>query len=155
MTKILAYDPGNKETAWVLFSHEGQEILNCGYVPNDEAYSPIKLINSNTDRIAIEMVACYGMAVGAEVFETAVMVGKIAREAERSGFEPVFIKRMECKMNICHNSRAKDTNIRQALIDRFGAQGTKKNPGPLYGITGDKLAALAVAVTFSDSIKRC
>jgi hypothetical protein len=41
--------------------------------------------------------------------------------------------------------RAKDANIRQALIDKLGAVGTKKAPGPLYGISGHLWAALAVA----------
>ena len=39
-----------------------------------------------------------------------------------------YIYRKEEKMNICHTMRAKDSNIRQALIDRFGEVGTKKNP---------------------------
>ncbi|MBV8782506.1 MAG: hypothetical protein JO353_14005, partial [Phycisphaerae bacterium] len=51
--------------------------------------------------------------------------------------------------------RAKDGNIRQALIDRFGptkerAIGKKKSPGPLYGMSGDCWSALAVAVTYAD-----
>jgi len=39
------------------------------------------------------------------------------------------------------------------LIDRFGKQGTKKHPGPLYGITKDIIAAFAVAVTWLDQRK--
>jgi hypothetical protein len=36
--------------------------------------------------------------------------------------------------------------VRQALIDRLGLQGTKKAPGPTYGIKSHEWAALAVAV---------
>jgi len=51
--------------------------------------------------------------------------------------------------------RAKDANIRQALIDRYGpgkdkAIGQKKTPGPLYGFKSHEWAALAVAVTWMD-----
>jgi len=61
-------------------------------------------------------------------------------------------------MNLCGVMKAKDGNIRQALIDRFPATGggkipqigTKAKPGPLYGFSRDKWAALAVAVTFQD-----
>lgn len=147
MSRVLAYDPGNKETAWVLF--DGTTVIDSGYVENSRAYEPLSLL-SKGEQVAIEMIASYGMAVGAEVFETAVWVGKIERQAEIMGLVTRRIFRMECKMNLCHNSRAKDPNIRQALIDRFGAPGTKKKPGPLFGISGDKWAALAVAVTFYD-----
>ena len=58
-------------------------------------------------------------------------------------------------MHLCGHPRAKDPNIRQALLDRFGpgrekALGTKKAPGALYGIKGDEWAALAVAITWWD-----
>jgi hypothetical protein len=36
--------------------------------------------------------------------------------------------------------------VRQALIDRLGPQGTKKNPGPTYGMRSHLWAALAVGV---------
>ena len=42
-------------------------------------------------------------------------------------------------------------NIRQALIDRFGPQGSKKNPGPTFGFGGDTWAALAVGATYIDT----
>jgi len=62
-------------------------------------------------------------------------------------------------MHLCKNNRAKDANIRQALLDRFPATGggkapqigTKKQPGPLYGVTSHLWSALAVAVTWADT----
>jgi hypothetical protein len=49
--------------------------------------------------------------------------------------------------------KAKDGNIRQALIDRFGPVGTKKNPGWFYGFSGDVWQAYAVGVTYADMQK--
>jgi hypothetical protein len=45
------------------------------------------------------------------------------------------------------------TNIRKAIIDLYGPNekrvlGTKKEPGPLYGVSGDGWAALGVGLTF-------
>lgn len=49
---------------------------------------------------------------------------------------------------------AKDANVRQALINRFGGKdaaiGRKAAPGPLYGISRDMRSALAIAVTGHD-----
>jgi hypothetical protein len=50
--------------------------------------------------------------------------------------------------------RATDANIRASLIDRYGpgkdsAIGSKRSPGPLYGLKGDEWSALAVALTVS------
>ena len=60
-------------------------------------------------------------------------------------------------MALCKNNRAKDKNIRQALIDRFGpgkaAIGTKKAPGPLYGLKSHLWSALAVAVVAADALE--
>lgn len=71
------------------------------------------------------MIASYGMPVGKEVFDTCVWIGKFA---EASKLKEEYIYRKDEKMNICHSMKAKDSNIRQALIDRFGVVGTKKAP---------------------------
>ena len=68
---------------------------------------------------------------------------------------PSMVYRHEVKLHLCGSARAKDANVRQALIDRFGpgkelAIGRKAAPGPLYGMTGDCWAALGVAVTDAD-----
>jgi hypothetical protein len=57
-----------------------------------------------------------------------------------------LIFRKDIKLFLCGTMRAKDANIRQALIDKIGPQGTKKTPGPTYGIKSHTWAALAVAV---------
>jgi hypothetical protein len=62
--------------------------------------------------------------------------------------------RRDVKMHICGQMKAKDSNIRAALIDRFGGKeraiGRKASPGPLFGITADRWAALALAITWLD-----
>lgn len=74
------------------------------------------------------MIASYGMSVGKEVFETCVWIGRFTELAVLQNIDVEYIYRAEEKMNLCHTMKAKDTNIRQALIDRFGVVGTKKNP---------------------------
>lgn len=74
------------------------------------------------------MIASYGMAVGREVFETCVWTGRFIEIARLRKIEVEYIYRKDEKMNLCQSMKAKDSNIRQALIDRFGEVGTKKNP---------------------------
>lgn len=146
---ILAIDPGPTQSAYMLLGELGYpERFNI--LPNDEMRALLQLTHAGIP-VAIEMIASMGMAVGQSVFETCVHIGRFV---EILGDQRVtFIKRHEVKTHVCANSRAKDANIRQALIDRFGGEkaiGTKKQPGPLYGVRSDVWAALAVAVTWRD-----
>lgn len=106
------------------------------------------------DALAIEMIASYGMPVGKEVFETCVWIGRFIQSWGDS--TPVkLVYRKDVKMRLCGSMKAKDANIRQALIDLFPATGggktpqigTKSKPGPLYGVSTHIWPALAVAVT--------
>ncbi len=111
--------------------------------------------NPVASHLAIEMIASYGMPVGKEIFETCVWIGRFV-QAWGGPFTQVY--RRDVKLHLCGQPRAKDANIRAALIDKFGpgkgkAIGTKKSPGPLYGMTADCWAALGVAVTYRDSME--
>jgi hypothetical protein len=149
---LLAIDPGSEESAWLLFDAEG--IRAFGKEPNAACLERVARLASaepvfeRAHACAIEMIASYGMPVGAEVFETCVWVGR---------FMQVFgagrvsrITRNAVKHHLCHSSKAKDANIRQALIDRYGGKSAIKKGGALYGIHEDVWAALAVAVTWWD-----
>lgn len=84
--------------------------------------------NEEIDELVIEMIASYGMPVGKEVFETCVWIGRFIQVGNIYQKSNSYIYRKEEKMNLCHSMKAKDSNIRQALIDRFGPVGTKGNP---------------------------
>lgn len=142
--KVFAIDPGPVESAFVIWN--GSNILDKGKVPSARIL-PLLGIHALECRFVCEMIACYGMPVGAEVFETCLWIG---RYIEKLQGDLALVKRLECKMHLCHSARANDSNIRQALIDRLGAPGTKKQPGVTFGVTKDIWAALAVAVTFYD-----
>ena len=141
---ILALDPGTTETAFVLW--DGRRILCAGHYPNADVRQV--LIAKNYDLVACEMIASYGMAVGREVFETCVWIGRFLEVAMG---DTRLVYRRDVKLHLCHSPRAKDANVRQALIDRLGPQGTKKNPGATYGMKSHLWAALAVAVYAFDT----
>ena len=167
--KILAIDPGNTESAYVLMREDYSLMLtsggnSSGKIDNDFMLNMLKstctlyssgLVDSSLT-VVIEMVASYGMAVGKEVFDTCVWIGRFAQAAMEWGAKVDYVYRMQEKMALCHDSRAKDSNIRQALIDRFAqfdkknGKGTKKNPDVFYGFSKDVWSAFAVGVTWLD-----
>ena len=148
---ILAIDTGSTESAYVL-CNEKYEILDKGKVENNEMLSIVK--NGGYDELVLEMVACYGMAVGKEVFDTCVWIGRYWEASTTT--TRAYIYRKDEKVNLCNSVRAKDANIRQALIDRFAkfdfknGKGTKKQQDWFYGFKADIWAAYAVAVTYLD-----
>lgn len=163
---IFAIDPGNEYSAYVLLSDD-LSVCDKGKVTNEELLKIIDKVfcmnveNSklipNVEHVAIEMVASYGMSVGRTVFDTCVWIGRFYQAIyEQSNVKPTFIYRKDEKMCLCGNMKAKDTNIRQALIDRFAkhdfknGKGTKKNPDWFYGFKADIWAAYAVAIAYHD-----
>ncbi len=148
---ILAIDPGNEESAYVLY--DGATLVEFGKVENQTLLERLPFYRATADHMAIEMIASYGMPVGREVFDTCVWIGRYIQAWDAS-FTRVY--RKDVKLHLCGQPRAKDGNIRQALIDRYGGKdkaiGKKAAPGPLYGCSADVWAALAVAVTYADGV---
>ena len=142
---IIAIDPGPENSGVVEYNPTTRAIKAEMRVNNWVNFFERK----DVKLVAIEMVACYGMAVGASVFETCVWIGRFIERAKRADLPVMLIYRKDIKLEICGSLKAKDTNIRQALIDIFGEPGTKKNPGPTYGITSHLWAALALALVAS------
>jgi len=137
---ILALDPGTTQSAYVLW--DGKRVLDSAILPNTVLIEILAAGEKPCDVLACEMIASYGMAVGREVFETCVWIGRFL-QAHRGPHRLVY--RKDVKLHVCGSPRAKDANIRQALLDKYGPVGTKGTPGPLYGVKSHVWAALAVA----------
>lgn len=147
----MAIDPGYTQSAFVRMSNGRIDFFSKA--PNAEVLE-LCCCAPAYPAVVIEMVACYGMPVGREIFETCVWIGRFTQRALFAGADVHLVYRKDIKLHLCHSVRAKDSNIRQALIDRWGAPGTKKAPGPTYGISKDVWAALAVATYWMDTNKR-
>lgn len=158
--KLLAIDPGTDKSGWVVID-ENKNVLHHGIWTNQEllnffdTYVEYRLFDH--DSMAIEMIASYGMPVGREVFETCVWIGRFIQAQEHlpTPDDVKLIYRKDVKMHLCGTPRAKDPNVRQALIDLYPATGggkvpqigTKSQPGPLYGMSSHVWPALGVALT--------
>lgn len=149
MVMTLAIDPGTTESGWCAFV--GGEVSASGVMANAELLHALPIYAAGEPwTLAIEMIASYGMPVGREVFETCVWIGRFM-QAWHDPSAVRLVYRRDVKLHLCGDPRAKDGNIRQALIDRIGPQGTKKAPGPTYGVKSHAWAALGVAVTIAAS----
>lgn len=164
---ILAIDPGNEYSGFVIIDGR-KNVIDKGKLDNKSLMKLIADLFPQPDYLAIEMPASYGMAVGRTVFDTCVWVGMFSMLVGPYKTYKVYRKSVNklhgidsVAMHLCRSTRAKDSNIRQALIDMYPPTGggktpqigTKKQPGPLYGFSADMWAALAVAVTFADWLK--
>lgn len=159
---ILAIDPGNTQTGYAIIEMPEFRLIDFGKIDNTSllyrvANSDVIYDQTPIDAVAIEMVASYGMAVGREVFETCVWIGRFHQAANHSNTHYVY--RKEEKEVICGSLKAKDANIRQALIDRYAqhdlknGKGTKNNPDVFYGVSKDVWAAIAVGITYFELTK--
>lgn len=152
--RVLALDPGDTQTGYCFIDVDTLRPLRFGKEDNQSVLLLVQL--EAYDLLVSERVASYGMAVGRNVFETCEWVG---RYTQASHAPVVYIYRQEEKLHICHDSRAKGSNIRRALIDRFAqhdlknGRGTKKKPDWFYGFKKDVWAAYAAGITYIEKEK--
>lgn len=152
---LMAIDPGTTRSAWVKFLRGIP--TSFGLDDNPAALRKVACYTGPGAHVVCEQIESYGMAVGREVFETVLWSGRMQQAflGTHYGREHEcwhWLPRRAVKLELCGQPRAKDANIRQALIDMYGGKdkaiGRKAAPGPLYGVSGDVWAALAVGITF-------
>ena len=155
---MLAIDPGTEKSGVIMFDRENKSepIWHQSVMDNGDLIDYILTYSNRIRHLAIEQIRSYGMAIGATTLDTVEWSGRFIQcfiYATHHDDNIMRIPRLEIKVHLCGVARAKDANIRQALIDRLGPPGTKKNPGPTYGVTSHMWSALAVAVTAHDKLK--
>ncbi|MFA4871284.1 MAG: hypothetical protein WC623_24000 [Pedobacter sp.] len=156
--KVLAIDPGNVQSAYVVW--DGEKIHEMGKVENKKMKGIIAdyLVATSyclaTQDFVIEKICCNGMAVGETVFETVFWTGVFATAIDDTYPESVIrVPRKDVKMHLCGTMRAKDSNIIQVLKDRFEPelQPKQRPKGLLKGVKADIWQALALAVYYFDT----
>lgn len=137
---ILAIDPGSEQSAFVVW--DGRYLIEIGIVPNEHMrYLLTELVY---DHLAVEMVESYGMPVGKEVFQTVLWIGRFIEIARGHDKDWAQVYRSSIKLHLCNSRSAKDSNIRQVLLDRYGKTLTK-------GVHKDIWSALAIATFYLDT----
>jgi len=151
--RIIGIDPGPATSGWVEINTAGQVVAATEYANDDVCR---KLFEYNPgDLIAIEDFTPYGKSLGQESMATIKWVGEFRQFCKHDGLHYIEIPRPEVKLHHCDCRTAKDSDVRDAMIHRYGpgkdcAIGLKKSPGPLYGIKTHLWPALAVALVALD-----
>jgi len=156
---VLAIDPGTTESAFSLYDSDKHKLIEFGKINNEELLERLEIFRYKTEHLAIEGLACYGSTVGASTFKTAYWIGRYWQRWLDVKGDVKIIQRRAVKAWITPGIKSNDSVIRKALIKMFPATGkdskgkpssigTKKNPGPLYGVTKDVWSSTAIALTF-------
>mgnify|MGYP003945673211 FL=1 len=147
---LLAIDPGSEQSGIVVY--DGEKPVAFGKLHNEAVL--LQLRNGSWGPLRdcyIETLKPRGMPTALEEMQAQLWAGRFHEAFSfRMGCDATPVYRMDVKLFHCGQARAKDSNIRQALIDRFGGKeaaiGKKATPGPLYGVSNDVWSALAIAV---------
>ena len=165
MRTVFAIDPGPERSAWLRLVNQlvwaggvHQRAAHVEGVPgrfgitqNAELLVAMRLLDpEDVDVVVIEQMQGFGMAVGAEVFETVRWAGRFEEAAWPIPVE--MMPRKTVKVALCGTTQAKDPNVRQALIDRYGGPTSTRKGGILYGIGKDVWSALAIATVYADGL---
>lgn len=161
--RLLAIDPGNVNSAYVIIDTETYSPVGFAKLENKELLQQIGHWHDQAlrgkpaiDETVIEtIIASYGQKIGRTTFDTAIMIGRL--EQALFSFAPVKkIPRQTVRRHLCPGIRANDRTVRAALIERFAAQdkkrgkGTTHHPDFFYGFANDVWAAFAVGATYLD-----
>lgn len=123
---ILAVDPGTRESAFIIADSIRRVPILKGKWANETLLSHIETGEggfAQAGEMAIELVGHFGsgMSVGKDIFETCFWIGRYIQAWKwRTKSLPTRLLRKTVVTHICGSSKAKDKNVRQALIDRYG-----------------------------------
>jgi len=178
MNTIIALDPGNTKTGYVVYDMDSNKPISCGKIENERMLSQI--FNGNTP-IVCEFPYPRGQSISWQLIESIEWAGKFSCAAHMCKLSFTKMNRKDIKVHVAKSANAKDKHVRKALIEYFGGEktiagpkclvckgkkgigrGKKKvecsnckgtglvEPGLLYEFSADCWAALAVAVTYYD-----
>lgn len=155
--RIFAIDAGTTQSGFCIMDSETYKPLLFGKEDNEEVLKYV--LEGCYDVLVYEEFASYGMPIGRSTIASITWNGRFIQAAV-SLFKPYYpIYRSEEKIAICGTMKAKDANIRQALIDRFAefdlkqGKGTKNNQDFFYGFHSDIYSAFAVGLTWIEKYR--
>lgn len=157
---ILGIDPGQNKSGVVWWNSQTGKVERGEHMENDYVLDCIS--KGGYDMVGIEQIRSYRLVAGNDTIDTIWWSGRFYETALCTavpdfGQSAYMIPRKTKEgavHHLCGQDGAGDKGVRQALIDRLGEPGKKKNPGNTFGVSGHLWAALAVAVVCYDKYGR-
>lgn len=117
---VHALDPGSEDTGCVSIVVETGEVTYAAIEPNRNVLAAVRRIDSD-EVLAIEYPFCRGQLMQQQTIDMVCWIGRFI-EAFGCDDRVVRIDRLKVKLAICGITSAKDRQVRQAIIDRYGGQ---------------------------------
>lgn len=147
--KLLAVDPG-KTIGFVLFV--GGEPRLMGELSDYRKLSQDTDLVYMLDAVCIETIVPYSQQLQQDVINTCMQIGGIADRFRQQQIPVYMVTRPEVKRHLFGKQSGTDAEVRRAVLERLGEVGTKKTPGPCYGMKGHMFAAAAVGILAIDQL---
>lgn len=149
---IVGIDPGPEKCGLAVYDTGARRVLEAHKdLSVEDTLSALDIYAGRAGLVGIERVQSYGIA-GSSLLRTSETVGRLWQCSQALRLPTVLLFRREVLRGLDVTGKGnRDSLVRERLIEMHGgerrkAQGTKKQPGPLYGVASHAWAALAVAV---------
>jgi hypothetical protein len=154
---ILGIDPGPVTSGVVLYDPVRGIVLEASAaMPTREVLEMVRAYrwdewDLSTCHLSMEMIVSYGQRIGMETIGTIEYIGRIKEAWSRGDAFTTYKSRPEIIAHLTGAKSASEKDVKFRLTELHpGGTGTKKSPGPLYGVTSHAWSAMAVAVVASD-----
>jgi len=150
---IIAIDPGEKKSAIAHITFTGKSLVGGlaynGIFPNKDI---LDFFPPELDAwVVVEDFEPRGHPLGKDSISTIKWIGRFIQKPTCPTY---VLPRRRVKALLGVGKKGTDAKVRAAMIAHFGKPGTKKKPGPTYGITSHLWQALGLAVAFSRILGR-
>lgn len=166
--KVLGLDPGSSASALVVWDADRLRVRQKWKLPNADlarllvSFEIEDAIGRDADTtLVIESTSAYtvpggrqGRFMPQQLLETVEWSGYFRRCWHQVGGTVERLDRRKVKLHLLGRASGTDAHVRAALLELVGPQGTKKAPGPTFGMRADLWAALAVAYVWQDQAAR-
>ena len=162
--RIIAIDPGTTHSGYVVFNTSDMSFTEHGKIKNEDLAERMAILlqtrkqyEQPIERVIIENITPQGV-FGKTTIETCKWLGRFDLIASlflrRGAHSYVYINRSTVKKHLLGKVNGmRDTHVRKAVIQRIHPNFSRKNPGPLAGVTKDTWSALALALVYTDQLR--